>query len=177
MNFCTLLGKSSFLKSITNANPKIGDYPFTTLHPNLGVVTYKNYEELVIADIPGIIKNASSGVGLGIKFLGHIEKCKVLLHFLDCSQKNITKNYEIIREELLKYGSGLNEKKEILVLTKSDLIDKTQLAKFAKKLKNNYNKNVISISVNDLNSLIELKKLLLSEKIKNKQLNTKKWQP
>ena len=86
------VGKSSFLKSVTNAHPKIGDYPFTTLHPNLGVVNYDNHSEIIIADIPGIIKNASNGIGLGIKFLGHIEKCKILLHFLDCSQKNIIKN-------------------------------------------------------------------------------------
>ena len=171
------VGKSSFLKSITNANPKIGDYPFTTLHPNLGVVSYENYEELVIADIPGIIKNASSGTGLGLKFLGHVEKCKVLLHFLDCSKKNIKKNYEIIREELSKYGSGLKEKKEILVLTKSDLISDIQADKYSKQLKNYFNKNVISISINDLNSLIALKKLLLSEKNKNKQFDKKKWQP
>ena len=142
------VGKSSFLKSITNANPKIGDYPFTTLRPNLGVVSYENYEELVIADIPGIIKNASSGTGLGLKFLGHVEKCKVLLHFLDCSQKNIIKNYEIIRKELSKYGSGLKEKKEILVLTKSDLINEGQVNKYLKQLKSYSNKNVIPISIN-----------------------------
>ena len=171
------VGKSSFLKSITNANPKIGDYPFTTLHPNLGVVSYENYEELIIADIPGIIKNASSGMGLGIKFLGHIEKCKVLLHFLDCSQKDIIKNYEIIRKELSRYGSGLKEKKEILVLTKSDLINEGQVNKYSKQLKSYSNKKVIPISINNLNSLIALKQLLLSEKTKNKQIDTKKWQP
>merc|ERR1712093_454927 len=120
--------------------------------------TYDHHEELVIADIPGIIKNASSGVGLGIKFLGHVEKCNVLLHFLDCSQKNIIKNYEIIREELSKYGSGLKEKKEILVLTKSDLISKDQINKYSKRLKSHCNQNVMSISINDLNSLITLKK-------------------
>ncbi|MAJ24826.1 MAG: GTPase ObgE, partial [Rickettsiales bacterium] len=73
------VGKSSFLNSITNANPKIANYPFTTLHPNLGVINYDNYNEIILADIPGIIKNASEGIGLGIKFLGHIEKCKFLL--------------------------------------------------------------------------------------------------
>ena len=171
------VGKSSFLKSITNASPKIGDYPFTTLHPNLGVVSYEHHDELVIADIPGIIKNASSGIGLGLKFLGHVEKCNVLIHFLDSSQKNIIKNYEIIREELSKYGASLKEKKEILVLTKSDLINESQVNKYSKQLKSYSNKNVIPISINNLNSLIALKKLLLSEKNKNKQFDTEKWQP
>ena len=171
------VGKSSFLKSVTNANPKIGDYPFTTLHPNLGVVNYDNHNEIIIADIPGIIKNASSGIGLGVKFLGHIEKCKILLHFLDCSQKNIINNYEIIRKELSKYGSGLQEKKEILVLTKSDLVKEEKLNQYKKKLAKIFNHNVIAISINDLNSLITLKKLLLSEKIKNNKLILKKWQP
>ena len=132
---------------------------------------------ITIADIPGLIKDAHKGKGAGIRFLGHIEKCKVLLHFLDCSKKNIRKNYEIIREELSKYGSGLKEKKEILVLTKSDLISDIQADKYSKQLKNYFNKNVISISINDLNSLIALKKLLLSEKNKNKQFDKKKWQP
>ena len=171
------VGKSSFLKSITNANPKIGDYPFTTLHPNLGVVSYENFKEIVIADIPGIIKNASSGIGLGIKFLGHIEKCQMLLHFLDCSKKNIANDYRIIRKELDKYGYGVKEKKEILVLTKSDLVDKNKLDKTKKKLVDNFSKQVMSISINDLNSLITLKKLLLSEQNKNKRLVKKKWSP
>ena len=171
------VGKSSFLKSVTNANPKIGDYPFTTLHPNLGVVNYDNHSEIIIADIPGIIKNASSGIGLGIKFLGHIEKCKILLHFLDCSQKNLIRNYEIIREELSKYGSGLKDKKEIIVLTKSDLVTEQKINQYEKKLVNFCDNNVISISINDLNSLITLKKLLLSEKIKNNKVILKKWHP
>ena len=171
------VGKSSFLKSVTNASPKIGDYPFTTLHPNLGVVNYDNHSEIIIADIPGIIKNASNGIGLGIKFLGHIEKCKILLHFLDCSQKNIIKNYEIIRAELSKYGSELKEKKEILVLTKSDLVTEEKINQYKKKLADFCDNNVVSISINDLNSLNTLKKLLLSEKIKNDKVILKKWHP
>ena len=85
------VGKSSFLKSTTRANPKIANYPFTTLAPNLGVVSFDNYDELVIADIPGIIKNANKGIGLGLKFLGHVEKCNLLLHFLDINDKHILK--------------------------------------------------------------------------------------
>ncbi len=165
------------MKSVTNANPKIGDYPFTTLHPNLGVVNYDSHSEIIIADIPGIIKNASNGIGLGIKFLGHIEKCKILLHFLDSSKKNIIQNYEVIRKELFKYGSGLKEKKEILVLTKSDLVTDDTINKYKKKLAKFCNNNIVSISIDDLNSLITLKKLLLSEKIKNNKLILKKWHP
>ena len=80
-------GKSSFLKFVTNASPKIADYPFTTLFPNLGVIYNKNYQEIILADIPGIIKNAYKGLGLGLKFLGHIEKCSQILHFIDISKK------------------------------------------------------------------------------------------
>ncbi len=171
------VGKSSFLNSITNANPKIANYPFTTLHPNLGVINYDNYNEIILADIPGIIKNASEGIGLGIKFLGHIEKCKFLLHFLDCSQKRILNNYEVIRSELVKHGSGLEEKKEIIVLTKSDLIDEDKIKVITKKLEKKFNKKISSISINDINSLITLKNLLLSEKNKNKESVLKKWSP
>ena len=170
------VGKSSFLKSITNAKPKIGNYSFTTLHPNLGVVSYSDFNELVIADIPGIIKNASEGVGLGIKFLGHIEKCKLLIHFLDCTEKNILKNYNVIRNELIKYSSSLGLKKEIIVLTKSDLIKPNEIELKVKKLKNKLKSDIFSISITDIESIHTLKKLLLLES-SNNQLVKKIWSP
>ena len=171
------VGKSSFLKSITNANPKIANYPFTTLHPNLGVINYDNFSELVIADIPGIIKNASEGVGLGIKFLGHVEKCQFLLHFIDSSKCDIINNYKVIREELEKYGAGLEKKKEIIVLTKSDLINKNQATEKIKEIEKILNKKVLSISINDMHSIMFLKHLLLDQKNKNTKLVSKKWSP
>jgi len=113
-------GKSTFLSKVSKAKPKIADYPFTTLHPILGVV--KNFDkEIVIADIPGLIDGAHEGKGLGDKFLAHIERCKILLHFVDSSDDDWKENYKIIKNELKKYGNSLDEKKEIIVLTKSDL--------------------------------------------------------
>ncbi len=171
------VGKSSFLKSITNAKPKIGNYEFTTLHPNLGVVSYSDFNELVIADIPGIIKNASDGVGLGIKFLGHIEKCKLLIHFLDCTQKNILKNYNIIRNELKKYSSTLDLKKEIIVLTKADLIKPNEMKLKINNLKNKLKRDIYSISIINIESIHNLKKLLLLENNNHHQVVKKKWSP
>ena len=171
------VGKSSFLKSITNANPKIANYPFTTLHPNLGVVNFKNFEELVLADIPGLIKNASKGEGLGTKFLGHIEKCNLLLHFLDCSQKNILKNYNTIRNELKKYNLQLIKKLEIIVLTKIDLLTKNELKNKIEKINHALDNSVMAISINNIDSIIRLKKRLLYEKNKNVKVEAKKWSP
>ena len=113
-------GKSTLLLNITAAQPKIADYPFTTLHPILGVIK-KFDQEIVIADIPGLIKGANEGKGLGYQFLAHIERCKILLHLIDCSQKNFMDNYTTIRNEIIKYGENLTKKIEIVALSKSDL--------------------------------------------------------
>ena len=123
-------GKSTLLSKISGATPKIADYPFTTLHPILGVVRQFD-EELVIADIPGLIEGAHEGKGLGDQFLAHIERCKVLLHILDSSDENIIENYKTIHNELKKYGKKLTNKKEIIALSKVELKDK-QLEKTSK---------------------------------------------
>jgi GTP-binding protein len=113
-------GKSTFLAATSAAKPKIADYPFTTLTPNLGVVDLSTQERFVIADIPGIIEGASEGAGLGTKFLGHVERTAVLIHLLDGTQENLGETWRVIREELAAYGEGLEDKTELVALNKID---------------------------------------------------------
>ena len=171
------VGKSSFLKFVTNANPKVGNYPFTTLFPNLGVINNKDYQEIILADIPGIIENAFNGSGLGLKFLGHIEKCSQILHFVDINKKNIIKDYQVIRNELNKYGKGLDKKKEILVLTKKDLVNDTVFKKKINNLKSYTGKNIYAISIKDKKSVKKLVDYLLIIRTKSIDVMEKKWTP
>ena len=113
-------GKSTFLSVVSAARPKIADYPFTTLHPQLGVVRLSHSEELVIADIPGLIEGAHEGAGLGVRFLGHVERCAVLLHLVDGAAGNVVNAWRTVREELHAYGGGLADKPELIVLNKAD---------------------------------------------------------
>jgi GTP-binding protein len=112
-------GKSTFLAAVTRARPKIAAYPFTTLHPNLGVV-YMSGDEFVLADIPGLIEGAHEGAGIGDRFLGHIERCRVLLHLVDGLEEDVAEAYRVVRGELAAYGGGLDEKPEIVALNKCD---------------------------------------------------------
>jgi GTPase len=121
-------GKSTFLAAVTRARPKIADYPFTTLHPNLGVA-HVNDMEFVIADIPGLIEGAHEGAGLGDRFLGHVERCAVLLHLVDGTQDDVAAAYKTIRAELKAYGGDLAKKKEIVALNKCDALDETNREK------------------------------------------------
>ncbi|MBF0373621.1 MAG: GTPase ObgE [Alphaproteobacteria bacterium] len=120
-------GKSTFLAAVSRARPKIADYPFTTLHPNLGVV-YIGGEEFVVADIPGLIEGAHQGAGLGDRFLGHIERCRVLLHLVDGTGEDVAADYLVVREELRQYGAGLDEKPEIVALNKCDSLTPEMIA-------------------------------------------------
>jgi GTP-binding protein len=113
-------GKSTFLSVVSAARPKIADYPFTTLHPQLGVVRLSANEEFVVADIPGLIEGAHNGTGLGDRFLGHIERCAVLLHLIDGAAGNVVDAWRTVREELRAYGGGVAEKPELIALNKSD---------------------------------------------------------
>ncbi len=134
-------GKSSLLKALTRAKPKIANYPFTTINPNLGVAYYDN-KEITLADIPGLVEGAHKGVGLGVKFLRHIERCKILIHLIDLSESNLFENYMKIRNELKNYSTALIKKKEFVIFNKSDLIEKKDLYKklglFKKKTKSKF---------------------------------------
>src|SRR5687768_5954975 len=115
-------GKSTFLNAVTNARAKVGDYPFTTLKPQLGVVSHKS-REFVLADIPGLIEGAAEGAGVGDRFLGHVERCRVLLHLVDANNEDVAEAYRIVRDELEAYGAGLADKPEVVALNKVDTLD------------------------------------------------------
>ena len=131
-------GKSSLLSVLTSAKPKIANYPFTTINPNLGVANY-NSKEVTLADIPGLIEGAHEGIGLGVKFLRHIERCKNILHLIDVTDDNLLENYSKVRKELLKYSNKLVKKKEIIVFNKIDMINSEEINKkiqvFNRKIK------------------------------------------
>ena len=153
-------GKSSLLASITSANPKIANYKFTTLNPNLGVAVYDD-KEITLADIPGLIEGAHKGVGLGTKFLKHIERCKTLLHLIDVTEKDLIRSYKQIRAELGKYSKSLLKKNEIIVLNKIDLIDKKNLDSKKKILSGKIKKKIYDISTLDKSKISKIKSKLL----------------
>ena len=128
-------GKSTFLAASSAATPKIADYPFTTLTPNLGVVDLSEGERFVLADIPGLIEGASEGAGLGTRFLGHVERTAVLIHLVDATQEDVVGAWRTVREELAAYGEGLEDKIEILALNKVDALDPAERKAKAAKLK------------------------------------------
>ena len=154
-------GKSSLLASMTSANPKIANYKFTTINPNLGVASYDD-KEVTLADIPGLIEGAHTGTGLGIKFLKHIERCKTLLHLIDITEDDLLISYNQVRKELSKYSKDLVKKKEIVVLNKTDLIDEEEKKEKIKKLKNKLKKNIFFMSTMDKKSVSDIKSKLVN---------------
>ncbi|MDA9703515.1 GTPase ObgE [Candidatus Pelagibacter bacterium] len=153
-------GKSSLLAALTRAKPKIANYPFTTINPNLGVSYYAG-KEITLADIPGLVEGAHKGVGLGDKFLRHIERCKILLHLIDLSEEDLFNSYKKIKVELSNYDNNLIKKREIIFFNKSDLLDdneiKEKLKEFKKQVKTNY--EIVSVYSNK--DIKKIKKLLV----------------
>jgi GTP-binding protein len=154
-------GKSSLLSILTKAKPKIANYPFTTLNPNLGVTSYSD-KEITIADIPGLIEGAHEGTGLGDKFLRHIERCKSLIHLIDITDEDILDNYLKIRRELSKYSNSLLKKKEIIVFNKIDIINASEINEKIYSFKKKIKKNIYKISVIQNKGLVTIKKLLIN---------------
>ena len=138
-------GKSTFLNSVSNASAKVGDYPFTTLRPQLGVVRHMG-REFVVADIPGLIEGAAEGAGIGDRFLGHVERTRLLLHLVDGSAEDPIEAWNVVRGELESYGAGLDDKAELIGLTKADLLDDKQRAKVVKALEKKSGSRVFPIS-------------------------------
>ena len=154
-------GKSSLLASLTSATPKIANYKFTTLNPNLGVAIYDD-KEITLADIPGLIEGAHKGTGLGIKFLKHIERCKILLHLIDISEKNLVNSYSQVREEMAKYSSELLKKQEIIVFNKTDLVDEEEKNKKINEFHEIIKKPTFKTSTLDKKSVSDIKSKLLN---------------
>ena len=154
-------GKSSLLAAITNANPKIANYQFTTLNPNLGVASYDD-KEVTIADIPGLIEGAHKGTGLGIKFLKHVERCKSLLHMIDITNDDIKKSYNQVKKELKKYSAKLSKKKELIVLNKIDLIDEKKVRDIVNDFKKNTKSEIITMSTLEKKTISKIKAKLIS---------------
>tara|TARA_Y100000590_G_C15610116_1_gene973519 strand:+ start:296 stop:1279 length:984 start_codon:yes stop_codon:yes gene_type:complete len=154
-------GKSSLLSALTSAKPKIANYAFTTINPNLGVTSYNN-KEITLADIPGLIEGAHEGVGLGDKFLRHIERCKNILHLIDITNENLIENYSKVRKELSKYSNKLTKKNEIIVFNKIDMIKDEEINKkidiFNKKVK----KKIYTMSALKHKNLTTIKKVLIT---------------
>jgi len=154
-------GKSSLLSVLTSARPKIANYPFTTINPNLGVTNYNN-KEVTPADIPGLIEGAHEGIGLGDKFLRHIERCKSIFHLIDITNDNLLENYSKVRKELFKYSSQLVKKREIIVFNKIDMIDGEEINKKIDIFKKKIKKEIFTISVLKHMGLKTIKKNLFN---------------
>ena len=153
-------GKSSLLAALTRAKPKIANYPFTTINPNLGV-TYYDGKEITLADIPGLVEGAHKGIGLGDKFLRHIERCKMLLHLIDLSEDDLINSYKKIKLELSEYDKNLGKKKEIIFFNKSDLLKKDNIERKMKEFKSKIKAKSEVISVFSNKDIQKVKKLLI----------------
>ena len=153
-------GKSSLLGAITSAKPKISNYKFTTLNPGLGVSIYDD-KEMTLADIPGLIEGAHTGVGLGIQFLKHIERCKTLLHMIDITEENLENSYNQVRTELGKYSKKLLKKSELIVLNKTDLLEKEEITKKRKNFSKNKKSEVVTLSTLEKKSISNIKSILI----------------
>ena len=153
-------GKSSFMKKLTAAKTKVGDYPFTTIVPKLGVMR-KGDSEKIIADIPGLIEGAHTGTGLGFQFLRHIERCTSIIHILDVAEENVVSNYKTIRNELKSYNVDLKKKPEIVVLNKSDLLENEDIKKVKKSLMKITKNKIYIISTITNDGIDELKEVIL----------------
>ena len=170
-------GKSTLISTVSEAKPKIADYPFTTLNPVLGIAKYNN-NELVIADIPGLIEGAHEGKGLGDRFLGHIERCNLLLHLIDANDSDVINSWKTVRNEISAYSKELDEKKEIIVLSKSDSIDEKKLDEKLNILKDYTYKDVFKISSVTGKGITSILRILHDNISKTEDDdNIKGWQP
>ena len=154
-------GKSSLLAALTRAKPKIANYPFTTINPNLGV-SYYGGKEITLADIPGLVEGAHKGTGLGIQFLKHIERCKSLLHMIDITNNDIKKSYNQVKNELKNYSTKLSKKKELIVLNKTDLMDKKKIKEIVDNFSKDTKFEIITMSTLEKKTISKIKAKLIS---------------